>query len=209
MLGFILLNLVALRRTQREQAALAQARDAIAQRAAMEAQLHQAQKVEAVALLTAGIAHDFNNLLTIVSANIALLEQQLDNLSPRQQKFIASANSACERAAALTDRLLGFARREPIDPQPIDANEIISGLTDLPWRIARRPDRVDAPACAGFVAGVRRSLRARERARQPGDKCPRRDGGRGTADGRDAELPVRRRLPADAPAGDRRRRLCL
>jgi len=133
-LGVILLNLVALRRTQREQRALAQARDAIAQRAALEGQLHQAQKVEAVALLTAGIAHDFNNLLTIASANIALLEQQLDNLSPRQQKFIASANSACERAAVLIRRLLSFARREPVDPQAADANQIISGLTDLPWR---------------------------------------------------------------------------
>jgi signal transduction histidine kinase len=133
-LGFILLNLVALRRTQREQRALAQARDAIAQRAALEGQLHQAQKVEAVALLTAGIAHDFNNLLTIASANIALLEQQLDNPSARQQKFIASANSACERAAVLIRRLLSFARREPVDPQATDANQIISGLTDLPWR---------------------------------------------------------------------------
>jgi signal transduction histidine kinase len=133
-LGFILLNLIALRRTQREQTALAQARDAIAQRAALEGQLHQAQKVEAVALLTAGIAHDFNNLLTIAAANIALLEQQLDNLSPRQQKFIASATSACERAAVLIRRLLSFARREPVDPQPTDANQIISGLTDLPWR---------------------------------------------------------------------------
>jgi two-component system NtrC family sensor kinase len=133
-LGFILLNLLALRRTQREQTALAQARDAIAQRAALEAQLHQAQKVEAVALLTAGIAHDFNNLLTIAAGNIALLQQQLDNPSPRQQKFIASANSACERAAVLIRRLLSFARREPVDPQPTDANQIISDLSDLPWR---------------------------------------------------------------------------
>ena len=133
-LGFILLNIIALRRTQREQLALAKARDAIAQRAALETQLHQAQKVEAVALLTAGIAHDFNNLLTIAVANIGLLEQQLDNLSTRQQKFIASANNACERAAVLTRRLLNFARREPVDPQPTDANQLISGLTDLPWR---------------------------------------------------------------------------
>jgi signal transduction histidine kinase len=133
-LGFILLNLVALRRTQREQMALAKVRDAITQRAELETRLHQAQKVEAVALLTAGIAHDFNNLLTIAGANIGLLEQQLDNLSPRQQKFIASANNACERAALLTRRLLNFARREPVDPQPTDANQLIPGLTDLPWR---------------------------------------------------------------------------
>src|SRR4051812_17690216 len=133
-LGFILLTLLARRRTQREQTALAQARDAVAQRAALEAQLHQAQKVEAVALLTAGIAHDFNNLLTIVAANIALLQQQLDYPSPRQQKFLASANGACERAAILTRRLMSFARREPVDPQPTDANQIVSGLTDLPWR---------------------------------------------------------------------------
>ncbi len=114
--------------------ALARARDAIAQRAALEMQLHQAQKVEAVAVLTAGIAHDFNNLLTIAAANIGLLEQQLDNLNPRQQKFIASANNACERAAVLTRRLLNFARREPVDPQPTDANQLISGLAELPWR---------------------------------------------------------------------------
>src|SRR3954452_23094799 len=134
-LGFILLTLLALHRTQREQTALAQARDAASQHAALEMQLHQAQKVEAVALLTAGIAHDFNNLLTIVSANIALLQQQLDTPTPRQQKFLASANSACERAAALTRRLLSFARREPVDPQPTDANQIVSGLADLPWRM--------------------------------------------------------------------------
>ena len=141
-LGFILLNLVALRRTQREQTALAQARDAIAQRAALEAQLHQAQKVEAVALLTAGIAHDFNNLLTIASANIALLEQQLDNLSPRQQKFIASANSACERAAVLIRRLLSFARREPVDPQA-GRRQSDHFRSDGPaLAFARRPDRV-------------------------------------------------------------------
>jgi two-component system NtrC family sensor kinase len=134
-LGFILLNLLALRRTQREQMALAQARDAVAQHAALEAQLHQAQKVEAVALLTAGIAHDFNNLLTIVAANLALLQQQLDIPTSRQQKFIASANTACERAAVLIGRLLSFARREPVDPRPTDANPIVSGLADLPWRM--------------------------------------------------------------------------
>jgi signal transduction histidine kinase len=133
-IGFMLLTLLALRRTEREQAALAHARDAIAQRAAIAAQLHQAQKMEAVGLLTAGIAHDFNNLLTIVSGNIALLKADIEAPDARRQKFIASATSACERAAALTKRLLGFARNEPIDPRPVDVNDVIAGISDLPWR---------------------------------------------------------------------------
>ncbi len=133
-IGLMLLSLLALRRTRREQLAMAEARDAIAQRAAIEAQLHQAQKMEAVGLLTSGIAHDFNNLLTIVSGNIALLEANLDISDAKRQKFIASAISACTRAADLTGRLLGFARREPVDPQPVDINEVITRMSDLAWR---------------------------------------------------------------------------
>jgi signal transduction histidine kinase len=130
-IGLMLLSLVALRRTRREQLALAAARDAIAQRSQIEAQLHQAQKIEAVGLLTAGIAHDFNNLLTIVSGNIALLEADLDATEPRRKKLIAAAISGCERASALTRRLLGFVRREPVDPRPVDINEVITRLSDL------------------------------------------------------------------------------
>jgi signal transduction histidine kinase len=90
--------------------------------------------MEAVGLLTAGIAHDFNNLLTVVSGNIALLKSDTEEPDPRRRKFIASAISACERAAALTKRLLGFARREPIDPRPVDVNGVIASISDLPWR---------------------------------------------------------------------------
>jgi len=132
--GLMLLSLLALRRTRREQLALAQARDAVAQRAAVEAQLHQAQKLEAVGLLTAGIAHDFNNLLTIVSGNIALVEASRESVNPRHQRFIAAALGACERASGLTARLLSFAGREPVDPRPVDVNEVITRMTDLPWR---------------------------------------------------------------------------
>ncbi len=133
-IGLMLLSLVALRRTRREQLALAQARDAVAERAVIEAQLHQAQKMEAVGLLTAGMAHDFNNLLTIVSGNIALLEADRDSLDPKHRRFITAAMSGCERASALTKRLLSFAGREPIDPRPIDVNEVVMRMSDLPWR---------------------------------------------------------------------------
>ena len=133
-IGLMALTLLALRRTRREQQALAQARDAVAERAAIEAQLYQAQKMEAVGLLTAGIAHDFNNLLTVVAGHIALLESDPECPAPRREKLIGLALSGCERAAARTKRLLSFARREPADPQPTDANEAVRGMSELPWR---------------------------------------------------------------------------
>jgi signal transduction histidine kinase len=147
-IGLMLLSLLALRRTRREELALAQAGDAIAQRAAIEAQLHQAQKMEAVGLLTAGIAHDFNNLLTIVVGNVALLEAGLDPLDAKRQKYIAAAISGCERASALTERLLGFARREPVDPRPVDVDdEVIRRMPDLAWRSLGDHIAVDFRLC--------------------------------------------------------------
>ena len=133
-IGLMLLSLLALRRTQREQRALAQARDALAERATIEDQLHQAQKMEAVGLLTAGIAHDFNNLLTIVSGNIALLEADRGAINPRHHRFITAAMSGCEKASALIKRLLNFAGREPTDPRPVVVNEVVARMSDLPWR---------------------------------------------------------------------------
>src|SRR6266702_2403575 len=132
-IGLMLMSLLALRRTRREQLALGAARDAIAERAAIEAQLHQAQKMEAVGLLTSGIAHDFNNLLMIVAGNITLLEADLYTDDARRQRFIAAAMSGCERASDLTKRLLSFVRREPVDPQPVDINEVITRMSDLAW----------------------------------------------------------------------------
>lgn len=131
--GLILLSLIALRRTRREQLALAQARDAIAERAAVEARLNQAQKLEAVGLLTAGIVHDFNNVLTVISGNILMLDAEIDGPEPRRRKFLDAAATACDRATDLTRRLLGFARHEPVDPRPVDANEVIAAVLDLPW----------------------------------------------------------------------------
>jgi signal transduction histidine kinase len=120
------LSLVALRRTRREQVAQAQVNEAMARRATLEVQLHRAQRLEAVGLLTAGIAHDFNNLMTVVFGNIERLEGTIDEADSKRQKFLLAAKDGCARASALTMRLLGFARREPSNPRPIDVNEVVA-----------------------------------------------------------------------------------
>ena len=101
-------------------------------REAIEAQLRQSQKMEAVGHLTGGIAHDFNNLLTAISGSLELLRKRIDEGRVAEtQRFITAAQTAANRAAALTHRLLAFARRQPLDPEPLDANALISSMEDL------------------------------------------------------------------------------
>ena len=107
------------------------ARD-ITEREEIEAQLRQAQKMEAVGQLTGGIAHDFNNLLTGISGNLELLEQRLS--SGRFSdcgRLVSAAMNGTSRAAALTHRLLAFARRQPLDPKPLNVNLLIASMDDL------------------------------------------------------------------------------
>ncbi len=102
----------------------------ITQRLALEEQLQQSQRLEAIGQLTGGVAHDFNNLLTVILGNAELLEDQLDPACT----LLHSARlirGAAERAAELTRRLLAFARRQPLDPGIVDVNELISGLAPL------------------------------------------------------------------------------
>jgi len=137
-IALIFLSVMALLRTGREQSALTRARDEIARRAAVEARLHQAQKLEAVGQLTAGIAHDFNNLLTIVSGNISLAQGDPEAGLEKRQLWLEAAMRGCQRAAALTKRLLGFARREPEDARPVDPTTVIASTLELPWQSGDR-----------------------------------------------------------------------
>lgn len=100
--------------------------------AATEEALRQSQKMEAVGQLTGGIAHDFNNLLAGVLGNLELLELRVS-----QGRFDAigrhleTAQGAAKRAAALTQRLLAFSRRQTLDPTPVNVNRLVAGLEDL------------------------------------------------------------------------------
>ncbi len=98
---------------------------------AAEAQLRQAQKMEAVGQLTGGIAHDFNNMLAVVIGALDLLERRIARGSTDVARYVEAARDGASRAAALTQRLLGFSRQTAIDPMPTDLNALVSGMTDL------------------------------------------------------------------------------
>jgi len=102
----------------------------VSQRVTMEAQLHQAQKMEVVGQLTGGVAHDFNNLLTVIMGNTELLLEALDSGSALHDAARLTQRAA-ERAQGLTQRLLAFARRQPLAPEPVSVNELLGGVEPL------------------------------------------------------------------------------
>jgi len=114
------------------------ARDVTADKAAAERlkaaeeALLQSQKMEAVGQLTGGIAHDFNNLLTGIVGSLDLLQTRLNQgRTDNFARYINAAMTSANRAAALTHRLLAFARRQPLIPESVDANQLVVSLEDL------------------------------------------------------------------------------
>ena len=102
-----------------------------AEREAAEAQLRQVQKMEAVGQLTGGIAHDFNNMLAVVVGGIDLALRRLNGPRREIMMHLNNAMEGATRAAALTRRLLSFARSEPLLPERVESNELIGGMSDL------------------------------------------------------------------------------
>ena len=95
-------------------------------------QLFQAQKMEALGQLTGGLAHDFNNLLTgIIGSLDQLRTRAAQGRIGDMDRYIVAAQGAASRAAALTHRLLAFARRQTLDPKSTDPNRLIAGMEDL------------------------------------------------------------------------------
>ena len=99
--------------------------------AAQEA-LRQSQKMEAIGQLTGGIAHDFNNLLTGIIGSLDLVRRRMATERPGDiPRFMDAASTSALRAAALTHRLLAFARRQSLDTRPNDINRLVASMEDL------------------------------------------------------------------------------
>ncbi len=109
----------------------AQLRAEMAVREETEAKLRQAQKMEAIGQLTGGIAHDFNNMLSVVIGGLELAQRRLASGGDRAGRHLEQAMEGANRAAALTKRLLAFARSEPLLPSAIDPNNLVFGMSDL------------------------------------------------------------------------------
>jgi signal transduction histidine kinase/CheY-like chemotaxis protein len=122
-------------------ARLASLRD-ISARKAMEERLSHAAKMEAVGRLTAGIAHDFNNLLTVVLGNLESAQRKRAVDEAAVSLALENAARGARRAAGLTEKLLAFARRKPLEPRIIDVNVLVSGMSDLLQRTLGESIRV-------------------------------------------------------------------
>jgi signal transduction histidine kinase/CheY-like chemotaxis protein len=134
-LVLLLVSLLALRRAQAEQAALNELRREVAQRETAEAQLRQAQKMEAVGQLTGGIAHDFNNLLSVIAGNADLMMHR--GTTAEQTPLAEAILRAAERGAALTRQLLAFSRLQQLDVAMLDLNQRIREMKDMLGRSLR------------------------------------------------------------------------
>lgn len=123
--------------------------DLMAEREKNEAQIRQMQKMEAVGQLTGGIAHDFNNMLAVILSSLNLLQKRLKAGDTNVSKFVDAALDGAARAATLTTRLMAFSRQSPLNPQPLIANTMVSGMTELIQRTIGEAIQVETVLTAG------------------------------------------------------------
>jgi len=116
---------------------ISERRRAEEERAGLETQLRQAQRMEAIGLLAGGVAHEFNNLLTVILGNVELTLSDVELAEPLRRVFNTIQRTAV-RAAALTRQLLAFSRRQVLHQDSLDLNAVISGFTDMLKRVVER-----------------------------------------------------------------------
>ncbi|MBM3578015.1 MAG: response regulator [Alphaproteobacteria bacterium] len=138
----LVLGIFSLLNAQKQMTALQTSRDSLkvaydqlisetTRREALESQLRQSQKLEAIGHLTGGIAHDFNNMLGVIVSSLHLLRRKLAGSDGEYVKLIDSAMDGADRAAAMVRRLLAFSRRQPLSPRPLDANKFVASVSDM------------------------------------------------------------------------------
>ena len=161
LLGILLLGIYTIREAGRRFREVAAAQDELSAknlallneietREKAEAQLRQVQKLEAVGQLTGGIAHDFNNMLAVITSAMNLAQRKLARGEHDIGSFVEAAADAAARAANLTARLLAFARQQPLAPQIVDANRLVTGMSDLLRRTLGQAIEIETVLAGGL-----------------------------------------------------------
>lgn len=125
----------------------------ITDRLLLEQQLRHAQKMEAIGQLTGGVAHDFNNLLTVITGQIEVIAEAVAH-DPELASFAASIDEAAERGAQLTQRMLAFARKQPLRPQIVDLNAIVARMTPMLQRVLGEDIAINASSSPSLWSAV-------------------------------------------------------
>jgi PAS domain S-box-containing protein len=132
---------------KKAEVAIAQERE---ERERAEGILRQAQKMDVIGQLTGGIAHDFNNMLGVIVGSLEILQRRLHTDDPKILDPIRSASRAADRSATLTHGLLAFSRQQPLEPKPIDANKLVTGMSGLLNRTLGENIEIEAVLAAGL-----------------------------------------------------------
>lgn len=119
----------------------------------IEARLRQSQRLEAIGQLTGGVAHDFNNLLTVILGNAEALVDRLND-DQRSRLLAEMTRTAAERGADLTNRLLAFARRQPLEPQAADINKLVVRMESLVRRMLDEDIEIEVVRGAGLWSAM-------------------------------------------------------
>jgi len=123
----------------------------MSEKRAIEEQLRQSQKMEAVGQLTGGLAHDFNNLLTGISGSLEMMQLRMaQGRTAEVDRYLTAAQGAVKRAASLTHRLLAFSRRQTLDPKPTNVNRLLSELEELVRRTVGPSIDVEVVGASGL-----------------------------------------------------------
>nr|WP_244654157.1 PAS domain-containing hybrid sensor histidine kinase/response regulator [Bradyrhizobium campsiandrae] len=132
------------------EARTAELQDQIEQRRRAEDTLRQSQKMDAIGKLTGGVAHDFNNMLAIVIGSLDIALRRLATEPEKATACIENAQEGARRAAILTARLLAFSRQQPLEPESVDANKLVGGMSEMLRRTIGEDLRVEAVLAGGL-----------------------------------------------------------